>query len=138
MKKNLGENVVSPNISTLLWPPTHYQVTNSSSVLVMPHKSSKNLCIYNVFTLGPYQLTIPCLHPDCPQYFFNLSGRRNHIMATNLSSPPPPGLSNLPPASPSPPPILPSPPPLHLVCLQLHNCPLKIGQTNHCLYLQPH
>ena len=111
VKKNLGENMVSPNISMLLWPPTHYHVDNSSSVLVMPRKSSKNLCIHNVFALGPYQPTIPCLHPDCPRSFFNLSGHRNHIMATHLSSPPPSSPSNLPPTSPSPPPILPSSPP---------------------------
>ena len=53
--------------------------------LNMPHKSSKNLCIHNVFMLEGQQPTLPCLHPDCPQYFFNCAGQSNHMRATHPS-----------------------------------------------------
>lgn len=60
----------------LLPPPSHqphlwhffFSVT-----LVMPWRSSKNLCLHNIFSLGPQQLTISCLHPNCPWYFFQSS-----------------------------------------------------------------
>ena len=53
--------------------------------LNMPRKSSKNLRVHNIFTLGGQQPTLPCLHPDCPRYFFNHAGRSNHLRAVHPS-----------------------------------------------------
>ena len=53
--------------------------------LNMPRKSSKNLRVHNIFTLGGQQPTLPCLHPDCPRYFFNRAGQSNHLRAVHPS-----------------------------------------------------
>ena len=68
---------------------------------IMPHRSSKNLCIHNVFSLGP-QLTIPCSYPNCSCFFFNLSGHNSHMRTVHSSDGP-----LLDPSNPSP---APSPP----------------------------
>ena len=60
----------------------------------MPRKSSKNLRVHNVFSLGP-QPTIPCSYPDCPRYFFDLAGCSNHIRTTHSIDLPPTRPSSL-------------------------------------------
>ena len=67
----------------------------------MPHRTSKNLCVYNVFSLRP-QSTIPCLHPNCPWFFFNLSGCTNHMRTTHPPDQPLPDPHSPSPAPPSP------------------------------------
>ena len=81
--------------------------SNISMPCCLPMAKSKNLCIHNVFSLGP-QPTIPCLYPNCSHFFYSLGGHKNHIRVNHLSSPSPPSTS--PPISPSPPPVPPSPP----------------------------
>ena len=68
---------------------------------IMPHRTSMNLCVYNVFSLRP-QSTIPCSHQNCPWFFFNLSGCTNHMRATHPSDQPLPDPHSPSPASPSP------------------------------------
>ena len=68
---------------------------------IMPHRSSKNLHIHNIFSLGP-QPTIPCSYPNCSHFFFNLSGHNSHMRTVHPSDEP-----LLDPSNPSP---APSPP----------------------------
>ena len=67
----------------------------------MPHRSSKNLCVHNIFSLRP-QPTIPCSYPNCSRFFFNLSGHNSHMRTVHSSDGP-----LLDPSNPSP---APSPP----------------------------
>ena len=67
----------------------------------MPRRSSKNLCIHNIFSLRP-QPTIPCSYPNCSRFFFNLSGHNSHMRTVHSSDGPLLDLSNPSPA-PSPP-----------------------------------
>ena len=67
----------------------------------MPRRSSKNLCVHNIFSLRP-QPTIPCSYPNCSHFFFNLSGRNSHMRTVHSSDGPLLDLSNPSPA-PSPP-----------------------------------
>ena len=67
----------------------------------MPHRSSKNLHVHNIFSLGP-QPTIPCSYPNCSHFFFNLSGRNSPMRTVHSSDGPLLDLSNPSPA-PSPP-----------------------------------
>ena len=68
---------------------------------IMPRRSSKNLCIHNIFSLRP-QPTIPCSYPNCSRFFFNLSGHNSHMRTVHSSDGP-----LLDPSNPSP---APSPP----------------------------
>ena len=68
---------------------------------IMPCRSSKNLRVHNIFSLGP-QPTIPCSYPNCSHFFFNLSGHNSHIRTVHSSDRPLLDLSNPSPA-PSPP-----------------------------------
>ena len=67
----------------------------------MPCRSSKNLHVHNIFSLGP-QPTIPCSYPNCSCFFFNLSGCNSHMRTVHSSDGP-----LLDPSNPSP---APSPP----------------------------
>ena len=66
----------------------HGQPYFIAAYLIMPCRSSGNLCVHNAFTLGPQQPTLPCSHPNCPRYVFNHMGPSNHMRATH-----PPGVS---------------------------------------------
>lgn len=62
----------------------------------MTRKRNRNLRVHNVFTLGPQQPTLPCADPDCPRFFWNLSGRNSHIRSAHPFVPAPPNLPTLP------------------------------------------
>ena len=116
-----------------------------------PMPCSKNLCIHNVFSLGLHP-TIPCLHPNCPPFFYNLGGCKNHIRAHHLSSPSPPSTPSSqpsippspPPAPPSPPPVPPSPPlvppspPAPSSPPPANPPPVQSHQMGHFFYLMDH
>ena len=78
---------------------SHGQLYFITPSLIMPHKSSGNLRVHNVFTLGPQQPTLPCSYPNCPRYFFNRAGRSNHIRAAHPPSVSLPDAPNSPQAS---------------------------------------
>ena len=43
---------------------------------------NRNLCIHNLFTIGP-QPTLPCFKAGCCQLFKNRSGHKSHILAAH-------------------------------------------------------